>query len=595
MPVLSKLTAFATLALSGAVVALPWDATSKLATHRSHIGTRDVTFTGYHPETVYETFEDGLEHETERGVTVTSTEAAVNFLQSKLGLSKDDLKARTGFDGETASHVYLRQKINGIEVANGVANVAFNRNQKIIAYGSSFVKPKNVASATPTLTAKKAITLAEEHLGGKYNQHPTRLEYVLKDNDHAVLTHVVQVEHENGEHWYEAFIDAKTGEIVNLVDFVAQVAYRVIPFNKNDPTTGFSLVTDPADTTASPNGWHKVGSTTYTTTQGNNVVAYKGTTATSGQSAQTSSGQVFDYTWNSAVSPTTSPNVDVARVNAFYVINSMHDLTYKYGFTEKAYNFQAENFGKGGAGNDHVTIHAQASGSNNANFATPADGQSGRCNMYTWTYTTPNRDGDLENDIIVHEMTHGVTNRMTGGGTGRCLQTTEAGGMGEGWSDAGAFFTQQKSSTIVDYVLGAWVTNKPGGIRLYPYSINKSTNPHMYSTLKTQTEVHRIGEVWATMLFELHAALIQQDGFSATILNPDQTAGNIKYFHLVMDALSLQPCNPTFISARNAIIQADVNRYAGANKCLIWKAFAKRGLGVSAASYNDDTSVPSGC
>jgi extracellular elastinolytic metalloproteinase len=46
------------------------------------------------------------------------------------------------------------------------------------------------------------------------------------------------------------------------------------------------------------------------------------------------------------------------------------------------------------------------------------------------------RDGALENDIIVHEMTHGITNRMTGGGTGRCLQTTEAGGMGEGWSDA---------------------------------------------------------------------------------------------------------------------------------------------------------------
>lgn len=44
----------------------------------------------------------------------------------------------------------------------------------------------------------------------------------------------------------------------------------------------------------------------------------------------------------------------------------------------------------------------------------------------------PERDGALENDIVSHEMTHGVTNRMTGGGTGRCLQTTEAGGMGEG-------------------------------------------------------------------------------------------------------------------------------------------------------------------
>ena len=37
-------------------------------------------------------------------------------------------------------------------------------------------------------------------------------------------------------------------------------------------------------------------------------------------------------------------------------------------------------------------------------------------------------------------MTHGVTNRMTGGGTGRCLQTTEAGGMGEGWSDTMAMY-----------------------------------------------------------------------------------------------------------------------------------------------------------
>jgi hypothetical protein len=44
----------------------------------------------------------------------------------------------------------------------------------------------------------------------------------------------------------------------------------------------------------------------------------------------------------------------------------------------------------------------------------------------------PQRDGALENDIVTHEYTHGITNRMTGGGTGRCLQTTEAGGMGEG-------------------------------------------------------------------------------------------------------------------------------------------------------------------
>jgi extracellular elastinolytic metalloproteinase len=76
------------------------------------------------------------------------------------------------------------------------------------------------------------------------------------------------------------------------------------------------------------------------------------------------------------------------------------------------------------------------------------------------------------------------------------------------------------------------------------------------------------------------------------------TAGNTVALHLFIDAFSLQPCNPTFITARagrfiisidicslliisiiTAIIQADANRYAGANKCTLWKAFAKRGLG----------------
>lgn len=72
--------------------------------------------------------------------------------------------------------------------------------------------------------------------------------------------------------------------------------------------------------------------------------------------------------------------------------------------------------------------------------------------MYVWTNSNvglilltlasllhasqPRRDGDLDNGILIHEVTHGTSNRMTGGGTGRCLQTLEAAGMGEGWSDA---------------------------------------------------------------------------------------------------------------------------------------------------------------
>jgi extracellular elastinolytic metalloproteinase len=49
------------------------------------------------------------------------------------------------------------------------------------------------------------------------------------------------------------------------------------------------------------------------------------------------------------------------------------------------------------------------------------------------------------------------------------------------------------------------------------------------------------------------------------------------------------------LAGRDAWIQADANRYGGENKCILWKAFASRGLGVNAASHNDDTSIPADC
>ena len=48
------------------------------------------------------------------------------------------------------------------------------------------------------------------------------------------------------------------------------------------------------------------------------------------------------------------------------------------------------------------------------------------------------------------------------------------------------------------------------------------------------------------MLHQVYAALVDAHGFSADKLtNPDGTEGNIVYMHLFIDALSIQPCNPT--------------------------------------------------
>ena len=64
----------------------------------------------------------------------------------------------------------------------------------------------------------------------------------------------------------------------------------------------------------------------------------------------------------------------------------VHDLSYQYGFNEEAGNFQVNNYGKGGAGGDDVRCEAQdGSGTNNANFSTPAqDGGRPRMQMFLW-------------------------------------------------------------------------------------------------------------------------------------------------------------------------------------------------------------------
>ncbi|KAH6592387.1 hypothetical protein BASA61_004576 [Batrachochytrium salamandrivorans] len=236
------------------------------------------------------------------------------------------------------------------------------------------------------------------------------------------------------------------------------------------------------------------------------------------------------------------PCDQVGPVNLFYVSNVMHDITYQYGFTEKAGNFQKDNFDKGGQGNDAVSINVLNSrGVNNAQFLSlPLMDNSGEMNMYRFTYTTPGRSGGLDNGIQIHEYAHGISNRLTGGSsTSGCLRTAEAQGMGEGWSDVLAMIVLAKSSdtATTSIPIGAYV--------------------------KT---------------------------------SQSQSAGNIVAMKIIMGGMMLQPCNPSFLGARDAIIDADVNRYQGAHSATSTRAFAKRGLGLGATDIRtNDFSVPPEC
>jgi extracellular elastinolytic metalloproteinase len=69
---------------------------------------------------------------------------------------------------------------------------------------------------------------------------------------------------------------------------------------------------------------------------------------------------------------------------------------------------------------------------------------------------------------------------------------------------------------------------------------------------------------------------------------------------LVLNGMKFTPTQPSFLDARDGILQADQNLNGGANRCAIWIVFARHGMGVSASGndgpkHNAATDVPPGC
>jgi hypothetical protein len=131
------------------------------------------------------------------------------------------------------------------------------------------------------------------------------------------------------------------------------------------------------------------------------------------------------------------------------------------------------------------------------------------------------------------------------------------------------------------------------GIRLYRYSYDKANiNPLVTYAKVSDTNFpvpHGIGSIWATMLWDMTWEIILQDNqivnniYTVPTIVSDMR-GNIAALKLVNEGLRLQPCSPSFVDARNAILQADQMLFGGRYKCSIWRAFARRGLGVFAST-----------
>ena len=586
---------------------------------------------------------------------IQQSEKGKNLLQGDLSFELTDFHSskQSGAQHIYVSQTFNGIEIIGTEssihiLGNGkVSSVKTN-------FLNSLEKRGHEAAASPQISAAQAANAAFAHLGytatapisvvsqeftpnhktmltnGGFSKReiPAELVYVINDQGNLVLAWKLSIEAMQIAEWYEVRINAVTGQFINKGSYVNTCEFGHVhadetetedmwAFHKDDhaatnpnllltgtynvfampiesPYYGnrtLVLADDVVNLTASPYGWHDTNGSPgneYTTTRGNNVNAYEDGN-NPGFQPNPGGSMVFDYPFDQNYSNAT-PYEAAAITNLFYWNNIIHDVFYQYGFDEASGNFQSNNYGNGGLGNDYVFAEAQdGSGTCNANFGTPADGGNPTMQMYV----CGNKDGDFDNLVIVHEYGHGISNRLTGGPSqSGCLWNGEQ--MGEGWSDwFGLMLTMDADDEGTDgRGIGTYLFNEgPGGhgIRDYMYSTDMTVNPHTYDDIKTMFGPHPIGSVWCAMLWDLTWALIDEYGFDPDIY--EGTGGNNIAIQLVVEGLKLQPCSPGFVDGRDAILEADQILYGGANQCLIWDVFARRGLGVSASQGSSSSNT----
>ena len=206
----------------------------------------------------------------------------------------------------------------------------------------------------------------------------------------------------------------------------------------------------------------------------------------------------------------------------------------------------------------------------------------------------PPLDGAFDNGVVAHEYGHGISGRLVGGpAANTCLLNDEQ--MGEGWSDffllattpltPGAHPDGTERRSIGPYSSGGT------GFRTYPYATDPAINPLGYDDIITATVPHGVGEAWAATLWDVYWALVEAYGFDPDLVHGD--GGNNRAVRLVIEAMKYTPCSPGYLDARDGLLTADQLAHDGADACLLWDVFRRRGLGASAtqgsaAAHNDN-------
>jgi hypothetical protein len=317
----------------------------------------------------------------------------------------------------------------------------------------------------------------------------------------------------------------------------------------------------------------------------------------------------FQCSWNPAVANSWRANREQNATQLFYFLGTFHDhlAARPIGFTRTAGNFEAVDGdavqGQALDGADTAAGLPDANHVDNANMLTPPDGTPPRMQMFLFhdpaDPTDPfiaSNSGDTA-DIVYHEYTHGLSNRLVVDANGvSTLGNIQAGAMGEAWSDwyAMDFLVgkglEKDTGTVGDVRVGKSVL-AGGTIRTQPMDCPVGTTSAAcpgtpgagpggytygdFARVVGAPQVHSDGEIWSQTLWDLRKAI-----------------GSPQARSLITRGMELAPANPSYLDMRNSILQADLVVNGGKKQKAIWKVFAKRGMGFFAGSLDGDDTAP---
>jgi len=312
-----------------------------------------------------------------------------------------------GRDGVT--HRRLEQTVEGLTVHGAYAKAAFTGNGELTHLIDHLAAVPAAALAPARVSAQQALQAAMARLhpserasfaaagangnrqqfnGGAFFHTAPTVEAVAVPHSDGSMSRgwLVQTWTQRTNQLHHTLVGGD-GRVLDVESRTANDSYNVFAIDPGKGPQG--VVNGPGTGTAqSPSGWLGSGTQTTFAINGNNVSTYLDADANNraDKGGTTVSGGNFLASASLGTAPTTTTNKAVAVQNLFYLNNVIHDRLHRHGFNEAAGNFQSNNFGLGGAGNDAVNAEAQdGSGTDNANFATPADGQKPRMQMYLWT------------------------------------------------------------------------------------------------------------------------------------------------------------------------------------------------------------------